>query len=592
MRRFLALACLASALVVSSPRFAAAGGTEFPAAGTRNLGRGGTGFTRADDPTVMLRNPALLADLWEDMAYSGLHIVMPDACFQATGNNRWGGAPNDNVNFGDGPLLISAPPGSKTPDGKDLPNLLDEPYPNVCYTGPTPKLPNIAVTMKLAPGLGVGLGFFPPDIAALPQWGNRDGTVDTPDGLRASPSRWFRAHLNTSYFSALGAVGWRPTNWLSMGLGFQWQAIVYSATQFSRTDRVRAASTDVRTDVIGRDLFIPGVIASVQLTPIDALDVALGFKWSDRVKSTAKLDITTGIFGSGTPFMYVDPDGDMHSSGGAVPNRTDNRVGDVDAPPVWVPQLSVGVRFADRIAPRTPLDKWAAVHKATGRQVEDHMATERWDVEANAVAYLNGANDFSRFTNSGEMVQLQSIDGDGKRIAPVDAFVGTCLGGVQVPNCRREVPTYFHGNTQLSLRLGGDYNVMPGVLAIRAGVSWENNGQDPQYLNITNYMLGRTGLHVGATLRVADKTDISVGYVHFIQKDVKLVPNMASGSVVPPANVMQMPDKYHLVQGSNDGMAKFAIADSATIEEGPNFANAGSFYYHLDVVSIALAQHF
>ena len=42
--------------------------------------------------------------------------------------------------------------------------------------------------MKLAPNLGVGIGFFPPDNAALNQWGNRDGTIDTPRRQAAQPA--------------------------------------------------------------------------------------------------------------------------------------------------------------------------------------------------------------------------------------------------------------------------------------------------------------------------------------------------------------------------------------------------------------------
>ena len=52
------------------------------------------------------------------------------------------------------------------------------------------------------------------------------------------------------------------------------------------------------------------------------------------------------------------------------------------------------------------------------------------------------------------------------------------------------------------------------------------------------------------------------------------------------------PAKYHVVSGKNDGMAKFAIPDAADAGEGPLFANAGTFYCHLDVVSVSLAQHF
>jgi long-subunit fatty acid transport protein len=148
------------------------------------------------------------------------------------------------------------------------------------------------------------------------------------------------------------------------------------------------------------------------------------------------------------------------------------------------------------------------------------------------------------------------------------------------------VPTYLHGKTQFSVRIGGDYNILPGVLAIRAGVSYETDGTDPEYLNITNYQLGRTGLHVGATLRLAKKTDLSFAFAHFIQKDVALTVNPAR-----PFNTTD-PARDHVVTGKGDGVAKFAIADAVDSVEGPLFANAGKFWYHLNVVSVSLAQHF
>jgi hypothetical protein len=588
MRRLVTLWCLASVVVALTPRFAAAGGNEFPGGGARDLGRGGSGFTRADDPTLMIRNPALLADLWDDMAYAGVNLLLPDACFQASGSYGWGGQGNDNANFGNGPVLVSAPAGATTLTGKPLPNVAAEPFPKVCYAGPKPIIPSIALTMKLAQNLGVGLGFFPPDTAATPQFGNRDGTVNTPDGLRPSPTRWFRAHLDTSYFSALGAVGYRPVSWLRVGFGFQWAMVAYNATEFTRPDRARTISNDVRVDVAGRDLFIPGLIASAQATPIDNLDIAVGFKWSDRVKSTAKLDITTSAFGSGQPFEYLDSGGMLNKVGGLQPLTKNNTIGNVDSPPIWVPQLSFGARYADRLMPRVPNDKWDEAHKAAKRKVEDHMATERWDVEADAIVYFNSANDVSRFISPGDTVSMQSVGANGQPGLPLAAYVGQCVANS--PNCaQREVPTYLHGKTQYSLRFGGDYNILPGLLAVRAGVSYETDGTDPQYLNITNYMLGRTGLHVGATVRIADKTDVTVGYAHFIQKNVALTVNPMSKL---PANVAADPIKYHVVTGKNDGVAGFAIADAADNVEGPLFANAGYYYYNLDVVTVALAQHF
>ncbi|HET8934794.1 MAG TPA: hypothetical protein VFN67_15195, partial [Polyangiales bacterium] len=348
MRRLLTRLCPVLAVVALLPSPAVAGGNEFPAGGTRNLGRGGSGFTRADDPNVMVRNPALLADLWSNMALTGVHLLLPDSCFQATGNYGWNVKNEGVVNFGDGPL-VSNVAGASRPDGTPLATLGTEPYPKVCYNGPVPILPSIAVTLKLGSKWGIGLGFFPPDTAALGQWGNRDGTIATSEGLRPSPTRWFRAHLNTSYFSGLAGVGYRPVSWLRVGLGFQWSLLAFSSTEFTRSIANLNVDSDVRVDVDGRDLFIPGFVVSAQANPIDALDIALGFKWSDRVRSTARLDITTSNWGAGEPFAYVTEDGEMVSPSVLRPFRNENRRGEVDTPPIWVPQLSLGVRYASRM---------------------------------------------------------------------------------------------------------------------------------------------------------------------------------------------------------------------------------------------------
>jgi hypothetical protein len=585
MRRISTLLCLVVAVVTLSPRPAAAGGNEFPAGGTRNLGRGATGFARADDPNVMVRNPALLADLCGGMAVTGMHLLLPDSCFQATGNYGWEVKNEGVVDFGGGPLVTNVG-GASLPDGTPLPDLREEPYPNVCYAGPKPLLPTVALTLKLAPEWGVGLGFFPPDQASLGQWGRRDGTVETPNGLRPTPTRWFRGHLNTSYFSGLAAVGYRPMSWLRMGFGFQWALLAFASTEFTRSSANLNVDSDVRVDVDGSDLFIPGFIASVQANPIDALELALGFKWSDRVRSRARLDITTSNWGAGEPFEYIDANGELVAPTVLKPFRNENRTGDVDTPPIWVPQLSIGVRYAQRLQPRPTNENWEAIKRARGRDVQDSMANERWDIEANAIVYFNAANDLSRSVFDSQKVQLESIRPDGSTGSAAEVFVGQCAQRGSEACARREVPSYIHGKTQYSLRLGGEYNILLGILAVRAGVSYESNGTDPGYLNITNYQLGRTGLHVGATWRIAGQTDFSVAYAHFFQRRVALTVNERTRFRTSD------PEKFHVVQGDNDGMARFAIADATDQVEGPLFANAGTFYYHLDVLSVSLAQHF
>lgn len=598
MRSIITLLCstmLAVCLGWALPDRAAAGGPEFPAGGARGMGRGSSNFARADDPTVMLRNPALLADLWSSMALAGANLMFADSCFAPTGT--WGRPFGhdtegyDPVDFGEGPIFFNPPRGATDLDGNSLPRIQEEPMPEVCYGGPVPVVPHIGLTMKLTSALGIGLGFFPPDSAALNQWGDRDGTVMTPNGRRPSPTRFFKAHQNNSYFSALGAVGYRVADWLRIGAGFQWALVAYSTTTFSRQTQKLSTRNDVRSEIFGRDLFIPGLIASVHVVPFDNLDIALGFKWSDNVQSIAKLDVTSGVFGSGEPYEYLDAAGNPQAAGTFIPHTSHNLRGEVLAPPIWVPQLSLGVRFADRLVPRVQGDKWASAQVAAGRSVQDSMETERWDIEANVIYYMNSVSEVRRFRTPLAEVPLDTVDENGN-VSRTISQAGSCIQRDDHGNCQlSEIPALLHGKDHWSLRLGGDYNILPGLFAVRAGVSYETDGTEPRYLDVTSYMLGRTGLHVGATLRVAERTDLSIGYVHFIQKNVRLTPNLGSGAPLPPAWT-EDPDRYNLVVGDSDGAAGFAIPDSVDPGEGPLYSNAGKFFYHLDVISIGLAQHF
>jgi hypothetical protein len=235
------------------------------------------------------------------------------------------------------------------------------------------------------------------------------------------------------------------------------------------------------------------------------------------------------------------------------------------------------------------------------------MATERWDIELDVIYYLTSVYDRAQFTTRDARVQLRTIDENGV-MGVIDASPGDCLERDPVTNnCigDRVVKTDLGGKDQLTVRAGGDYNVLPGLLALRAGVSHETRGQDPSMLNILGYMLGRTGLHAGVTLRIAGKTDLSFGYAHFIHENVRLqVNDSISASRYPPS--YRMP-QYNFMPGAGvadnngagaenggfDGVAGVEIPNAGLDQPvGPYFVNAGSYYYHLDVVSFSIAQHF
>jgi hypothetical protein len=251
-----------------------------------------------------------------------------------------------------------------------------------------------------------------------------------------------------------------------------------------------------------------------------------------------------------------------------------------------------------------------------GGKVEDAMATERWDIEAEAIVYFNSVYDYTDFYNNDARVFLDSVNTDGST-SRVESTIGECLvpGEPDVPGGRvpcdseRRVRTRYHGNNQISVRVGGDYNIVPGVLAVRAGGSMETDGQDVEYLNPLSYMLRRVGLHAGVTLRVAGKTDISIGFAHFIQRDVRLQVN-TSMSMYPqrfrtaeyhfaPGLGEDAAANQNIPEGDFDGIAKVEAPygpqrnpGDPPPPDGPFFINAGSYYYDLDVVSLAFTQHF
>lgn len=585
---------------------ARAGGWEFPADGTRGLGRGGARAARADDPSIMTRNPAALALLWDDQAYLGAHLLLVDACMQPTGAYAWGVRADDVIDLGEGPLFMQAQPGDTDLEGEPLTGYAHDPYPEICHEGAAPFLPNVALSMKLDEDLGIGIGFFPPDSASLYQWGNRDGTVDTPNGLRPNPLRYYRSHQNVTFFSLLGAAGYRVAPWISLGAGFQWSLAAYSATTWSTPISGLNPSSDVRGDVFGRDLFIPGIVASVHLQPLDFLDVVLGVRWYDRTKSKVKLDITTGAFGTGEVFEYVDADtGEVTQVGSSIPTTAHNQPGELDSPPAWAPQLTFALRFSDLLRPR--VDDLGLAHEAAAGKVEDHMATERWDLEVDVIYYLSSVYDQAQFTTRDARLELLTIDPNSV-VARIPASPGDCLEeDPQTLVCvgDRRVKTDYGGRDQLTLRFGGEYNVFPGVLALRAGVSYETRAQDPEMLNVLSYMLSRTGLHGGLTLRVAGKTDVSFGFAHFIHENVRLQVNDSRAvSRYPPR---YKSEEYNFAPGEGvedfegngadaggfDGVAGVEIPNGDRNEPlGPFFVNAGSFFYHLDVVSLSFTQHF
>lgn len=599
------------------PAVAHAGGKEFPGGNARSLGRGGASFLRADDPYVMVFNPALLADLPDDMALISAMITDPRACFQPPGAFEWATAnysSNDVIvlDEDEGPLYLDAKEGDQyeTASGKykKLTPYRNDPLPKSCYSGGVRSFPSVALTTKIGDRLGLGIGFFAPDLTTVDSWGNGDGTVDTPRGKRPDITAYSASFTNSTYFNLLGAIGYRVAPWLRFGAGFKWTMVVFNSYSFSNTAFQKLAPATLgRSTNYGKDLFIPGFTTSIHAVPFDALDLALGFRWEDRIRiNDFKTDATSKVFSYGEEFR-VKRGNEIITVFSSPKYTTDNIPGKVVSPPLLVPQLTFGVRFSDRIHPR-----FYETRKKPSEQLRDSMSDERWDVEANAIYYFNSVNDYILYSNDGtERGFYYERNADGTLPPPKSHPVGECNPEPEKgkPCRRRETKTFFGGKNQLGLRLGGDINIIPGVFSARAGVSWDQRGINPDYASAQNMNFQRLGLHAGVTVRFAKNTDFSIGYSHIFFESIEVqlnnkgeegtaatIPNMAIYAKDPATA-----KKYHIKADFDengeptlkklDGVAKAEYTSAGENRSSP-YINAGKYTYQMDIVGVSVAQHF
>jgi len=597
---------LTTLCVVSIPLIALAGGAEYPGEGGQGLGRGGANMARADNVWVLARNPALLADLWGSQLSIAGNMGFSRPCFHPSGGYGWGERDNGvfQIDEEEGPIYLAAERRSRGGTVGGEPTRLStnydaEPYPEVCAVWEPTFSPTVGLTTRVNQELGLGVAMMPPEYAMMPSYGNADGTLDTASGKRPNPLRYFGSMLSASYFGLIAGAGYRLLPWMRVGLALRWTMLIVDTNQWYNSMDNRSPATDRLTEVFFQDLFIPGFIASVHVVPFDNLDIALGYKWEDRIQSNrAKADIVTNVWGYGEPFQYVSPNGEMTTLSTVAPTTNHNIPIEIDIPPITPPQLSFAIRYADRIRPRpekyTGLKRW----KDT---VRDSLSDERWDIEFNAVYYFNSVKDQMTITFDED----QQLD---HTVVPSDAapyteqiLAGECPTSDSTEERRSEcrertvLVDRYKGRDQMSLRLGGDYNLIPGELAVRAGLSWEDRGVDVRWAHpMYSYPFMRFGIHAGVTWRIDERTDFSFSYAHFFQETIELAINESNQGGLPDRfgfegdselSSAEFRKKYHVISGG-DGVAQYQKFGNRY------FHNAGTHYLNLDVIGGTLLRHF
>jgi hypothetical protein len=434
---------LLSALVglLALPLPALAGGFEHQALSAPALGRGGAYAAAVDDPMALLYNPAQLSAVPGTQLTVGANLPLYNSCFARAGAD---------------PSTGSA-------------------YPEVCNGASPFPAPYVALALQPIAKLGIGVGILPPAGVAGVRYGRGDGTMVGPNGdVVPTPSRYLLIERNTPLFFPTVGASYEVLPWLRLGASFGWGIAMTSfATTISGFGTEMPAS-DVISRASGGDMFVPRIGGSVHMVPHENVDVMLGFSWTQDIRANVDLELDS-------PLLM-----DEVIEGARLTTPQ----------PV---QLSLGIRYADRIRPRSEPENRRG-RSLTG-EVNDRMANERWDVEANVVYERNSRIDAVRVTmprdEMGNPPQLLNSD----------------VEDVVLPHRWKD---------QITLRLGGDWNVVPGIFSVRSGLSFESNGVTRGFEQLSFRPGRRVGLHAGMTVRIAQRVDVALAYAHLFEQSVTL----------------------------------------------------------------------
>lgn len=329
--------------------------------------------------------------------------------------------------------------------------------PNVCNeTNPSP-IPQFALTLPILDGLTLGVGVFVPPATLHTSFGDgRAGTTSVAGASVPNPARYNIVDQRLVVAIPTVGFGWEIVRGLRLGGAFGWGIASIDFTNFV----YGGPGIDVRANFGGTDVFFPRATVSLHASPLERLEVGATFMWTGDIRAEGHLDLFLG-----------------------EPLPIDQRIADASltVPQPWV--LSFGARYAHPLA-GGPVD-----------DIGDRMSTEAWDLEANIVVEGNHVVDAFTVT------------------LPADATIGP---GLPAPD-RIELPHRWL--TQYGLRLGGDYNVVPGRLALRAGFSFETRGVRSGYEQLDFLPLQRYGMHLGATARFG-RFDLTLAYARLLQPTV------------------------------------------------------------------------
>ncbi|MFO0587598.1 MAG: outer membrane protein transport protein [Polyangiaceae bacterium] len=473
-------------------------------AGAAQIGRGGAWIARADDPLAAYYNPAGLVRQGTGV-HLGAQLMFLNRCYARTGpdmdqkSTTYGqfGSSGFPVSPGAGYLGPGAPQ-----NGKAI-----GPSADVCSDGAPFPNPQLAFNYRALDKLAIGLALVGPHGVGKSIWPESMGFTNK-FGIQATqpaPQRYMLTESDSLILFPTLSVAYAVNDQLSFGAGFVWGVAHAEFVKLAETistppggktcgpnkDQQCLAGDDFTRDAKAKlsatDVFVPGFVIGALYSPTNNLDVAAWFRWSDAVDTDASVNVTS---------LYWDQAGKVNTApcgtGAAGCNITKGeKAGDpgynAGHIKLNIPmEAKLGVRFHYPRSTPAPLPKWAQGTK----KVRDALSEDLFDIEAN-FTYANNSS-------------VQNIEVRFQKGIPINGTGGTLPENADIAHNWKDV---------FGVRLGGEYVIVPGLLAARAGGFYESKGQDDKYLNIDFHLGERVGLSGGASVRIGP-VDVTVAYQH------------------------------------------------------------------------------
>ncbi len=442
-------------------------------AGARANGRGGADYASGDSAMSLFYNPAGLATVQTaGSVVGGLHLHFNRRCYRAADVDE-----------------------STTP-----PSALST-QPEICGDTGFTLLPELAGSWRVRDDLVLGAGVYVPTVGARHiTFGDVATGEFDPDGSGSipAPSRYQLMESELLQLFATVGAAYAPHPRIRVGGTFAWglTTVDFSNAAYARVnvvDGLITAYSDARSALEGIDGFVPRLSLGVSGEPFRELPLTFGasFLWTGDVRTDGATLRVHGLSTRIEPQAIGDLVGELEA---------DATIRNVAVRVPQTSQLAFGVRYAHRLD--TPADG-----------IGDRLSNERFDVELGVTVLFASAVD----------TFAVDLPDDAEVIVPSPIPI--------VPEQQIALPDTIslahRWKNQVALSLGGDYNPIPGVLGLRAGLRYETSGVQHGYEQIDFTSFRNVSMHLGATVRVASRVDLSLALAHVRYPDVTVGPDEA-----------------------------------------------------------------